>query len=81
MTSVTATAIVAVAPCGCIRIALAQDERTKDSDRRELYRKAAVRCYEVRNVSLDTVRNGRFACDLCRRAPAPVQSSLLEPRS
>jgi hypothetical protein len=68
-----ATSIVAVAPCGCFRIALVKDAKTEQRDINELYRKAATRGYEVREVGIEAVQDGRFGCDACRRASAPVQ--------
>lgn len=66
--------IVAVAPCGCVRIALVKEGATF-SEIGSLYMRAARRGYEVRETS-EVVRMGE--CDACRE---PARTSILRPRA
>ena len=57
--------LVALAPCGCIRIALVLTDTTSRADIKSLRRWAKLRGYTVRGMAAAETRSARWGCPSC----------------
>lgn len=57
--------LVAIGPCGCIRIALVLTATTSRADVKSLRRRAKLRGYTVRGMAASEIASARWGCPAC----------------